>query len=615
MYKLILNGTEVKQPSNLINLLLTKVRSDIFKGFVIGDYGYYANNEGLEITDSDTVDLIKNLVILDGVKTKVEAILKYCDNTIFNGYLDFSTYKNTECYRVSINLASDTKGDIVNSKRNITYSIPPKSKITLTKKNYISGGNYQVGEQSKFNLTTTGVGLNVGVPLKSDNKINGMQDSDIGDGTFFVAQKDSTLRLLGSINWTENLEFDYDLEIIVKDSAGSIISTSVLQSFVHGGGALMVRQYTISRDIVLLTGYKVSLRLFDATIDFPYEINFLSSTSIEVTDNLEDEIVANESDCYGIYAFDAFKEIVRRIDPGITFKSDFFKSGYGANDFLTNGNNIRGIASDLNLSLEYLFTNFDPLYDLKLDFESNELRIEKQVLGNKKASFINGVVSKYSEETDLDRLYSSVKVGFSTWQSESKLKGLEHNSIRTYESELAFGSRELDLVSGFVTAGYIIEEQRRLQYDADEKLKEHKFDENIFLIAVENGIPESLKNYNPVANIILGGGVYNFKYSPLQILENNARKLENIGIIKFASGEGNINLVINGNFENQSFNFGEIMPMKCTFECVIDFEEFKSLDEIGIETCGEDRFLRCDEVNMTLQQNGTGFVNVNGKII
>ncbi len=615
MYKLILNGTEVKQPSNLINLVLTKVRSEIFNGFVIGDYGYYANNEGLEITDSDTVFLIKNLVRLDGVKTKVEAILQYCDNTIFNGYLDFSTYKNTECYRVSINLASDTKGDIVNSKRNITYSIPTKSKIVLTKKNYISGGNYGVGEQSKFKVTTTGVHLEIGVPLKSDNKVQGMQDSYIGDGTFFVAQKDSTLKLLGSINWTENVTHNYDLELIVKNAGGSTISTTILQSYTHGGGALMTRQYTISRDIILLTGYKVSLWLHDSTINVPYEINFLSSTSIEVTDNLEDDNISNKSDCYGIYAFDAFKEIVKRIDPGITFKSDFFKSGYGANDFLTNGNNIRGIASDLNLSLEYLFTNFDPLYDLKLDFESNELRIEKQIRGNKKTSFINGRVSKYVEETDLDRLYSSVKIGYSTWQSESKLKGLEHNSIRTYESELAFGSNPLELISGFVTAGYIIEEQRRLQYDADNKLKEHKFDENIFLIAVENGIPESLKNYQPVANIILGGGVYNFKYSPLQILQNNARKLENIGLIKFASGEGNINLVINGNFENQSFNFGEIMPMKCSFDCVIHFEEFKSLDEIGVETCEGERFLRCEEVNMKLQQNGTGFVTVNGKLI
>ena len=52
------------------------------------------------------------------------------------------------------------------------------------------------------------------------------------------------------------------------------------------------------------------------------------------------------------------------------------------------------------------------------------------------------------------------------------------------------------------------------------------------------------------------------------------------------------------------------MPSRSMF-----FEEFKSLDEIGIETCGDDRFLRCEEVNMTLQQNGTGFVTVNGKLI
>ena len=67
MYKLFLNDTEVTQPSNLIDIILTKVRSEIFNGFVVGTYGYFDNNEGLEISDSDTVDLIKSLLKVDGV--------------------------------------------------------------------------------------------------------------------------------------------------------------------------------------------------------------------------------------------------------------------------------------------------------------------------------------------------------------------------------------------------------------------------------------------------------------------------------------------------------------------------------------------------------------------
>lgn len=136
-----------------------------------------------------------------------------------------------------------------------------------------------------------------------------------------------------------------------------------------------------------------------------------------------------------------------------------------------------------------------------------------------------------------------------------------------------------------------------------------------FLIATENGIIEPVSNYNPVANIILSGGVYNLKYTPLNVLQNNTRKLKYLSEIKFASGEGNISLVINGNFENQSFNFGDKLPMNCEFYSVIDFEEFKELDEIAIVACGEDKFIKCNEINLNLQQNGKGFVNIKGELI
>ena len=497
----------------------------------------------------------------------------------------------------------------------IDYSITPKSKIVLTKKNYISGGNYELGSQSKFKVTSTGVHLNIGVPLKSDNKIPGMQNATIGDGSLFVAQNNGIVKLMGSISWAENLTHNYDLKLTVKNGGGSTISDIVLQSYTHASGVVTQRQYSLNQSINVLAGYKISLSLYDSTINVPYEINFNSGTNIAITDDPNDSEIANESDCFGIYAIDAFKEIVKNISPNIVVKSDLFDSGDGKGDFITNGNNIRGIISPINLSLEYLFSNFDVLYDLKLDFEGNVLRIEHQNNTNKGVSFINSVPTNYREYADIDRLYSSIKVGFSTWQSESKLKGLEHNSIRTYESNLSFGSRELNLVSDFITSGYIIEEQRRLQYDVNENQKEHKFDENIFLIATENGSIESITNYNPVANIILSGGVYNLKYTPLNVLQNNARKLKYLSEIKFASGEGNISLVINENFENQSFNFGDKLPMNCEFDSVIDFEEFKELDEIAIVACGEDKFIKCNEINLNLQQNGKGFVNIKGELI
>ena len=232
-----------------------------------------------------------------------------------------------------------------------------------------------------------------------------------------------------------------------------------------------------------------------------------------------------------------------------------------------------------------------------------------------KCGYINSEINNFRRKVNIDKLYSSVKVGYSTWQSESKLKGLQFNSIRTYESDNTFGSRELPLICDFITAGFIIEEQRRLQYDDVEKLKEHKFDENIFLIAIENDMPESISKYNPIANVILSGGVYNLKYCPLNVIQYNSRKLKYCGDLKFVSGEGNTQMTILGIEENGVFNFGSELPYNVSFDCDLDFDDFKYIDDTQINTCGKSYFLRPETISLSLQQNGTGFVTFNGELI
>lgn len=609
MYRIYLNDTEIKQPSNLVDLILNKSRSDIFNGLIVGDYGYYFNNKGLEISDPYTIDMIKSIIKIDGINTKITTKLTYENEIVFKGYLDISSYKSFEKNKVTVNLTSETKGDIINAKKLVEYAITPKSKITLTKKNYISGGSYELGDYSKFKVTTTGVPFHVGIPFKSDGKINGMQNSTIGNGTFFIAQKTTTFSILGTINWSENVTHNYDLRIIVNGT------TTVLENYTHNAGVEIIRQYSISQTLSLNNGDTVALYLHDATINVSYEVNFLSGTSIIVTDNSDTDSTYSDSVCYGVYAFDAFDAIFAKIDSSIKFESDFFQTGFGKNDFFTNGNNIRGINEDINLSLEYLFSNLDVLYDLKCTFESNVFRIESRKNSKKQASFLNTVPSNYTETVDKTRLFSSVKVGFNTWQSESKIKGLEHNSTRTYETDITTETTQLNLMCDFVTAGYIIEEVRRMQFDADTNLEENKFDNNIFLIAVENDAPESVTNYNPLSNIILSGGVYNLKYTPLNILKYNERKLKHLGNISFTSGDGNISLTINGENENRTFYFGNELPLNVSFESVLNFEDFKKIDLFYFEYFGETKYIESTDIDLSLQQNGLGFIEFNGEIL
>lgn len=614
MYKLFLNGTEVNEPENLIDLILEKIRSDVFGGFIVGEYGYLEQELGLTFVDDVSLDIINTEIEKSGIYANITVNLTYCNQTIYYGKLNISKYDNSECCNINIPIQNDSDGIIVNSKRAIQYSIEPTTKITLTKKEYSNGGSYLIGEHNQFKALGAGIHLSFGFPLKVDTSINGMQDSTIGDGTFYVAPYDTTIQLSGILNWSENSTKNYDLEIVVKNSGGSTISSTVLQSYTHTG-VITFRQYFLNRTIILLAGYKVSFILHDSTVTTPFEFNFLNTTYLSITENPNSSTIPNTSDCYGVMAFEAFEQIISKFGPNFRFKSDFFKSGFGANDFITNGNNIRGIKSNINLSLEYLISNFSTLYDLKADFNNNVFNVDKVVDNYSNCGYINSEINNFRKVVNSDKLYSSVKVGFSTWQSESKLKGLEFNSIRTYETDLNFGNRPLDLICDFITAGYIIEEQRRLQYDEVEKLKEHKFDENIFLIAIENYMPESINQYNPLSNIVLSGGVYNLKYTPLNIIQYNRRKLKHCGDLKFVSGEGNTQMTISGISENGIFNFGSELPYNVSFDCNLEFDEFKFMDDTQINVCGVSYFLRPQTISLSLQQNGTGFVTVNGELI
>jgi len=609
MYRIFLNGTEVIEPEGFTNLQFIKDRSDIFNGFVVGDYGLVQQKGGLSFFDEISLNIIKQEIIQRGILGEVLIDIYYQSDLIFSGKLDLSSYIIREGQFIECSVSNDTLGDIVNSKRDIEYSIAPTKKINLTKKDYSSGGIYEIGDRTLFKTTASGVHLNLGVPLNPDNKVEGMQVSSISNGVFFIATKATKVHISGVIAWSENSTKDYTFRMIVE-SGGT--TTTDLASYVHTG-SLIDRQIIISRTVELVEGGSVAFYLHDSTLSTGFEFNFSTSSYLQIYENPSEEI--EDSECYGIMAFDAFKNVLAKIDSSITFESIFLKSGQGSNDFITNGNNIRNYNTDLNLSLTYLIAEFSKLYDLEANLIGSTFKVEKVGLNGLDSEVLESDVNDYYESVDIDRLYSSVKVGYSTWQSEGKIKGAEFNSIRTFETSLSYGSRELNLVSDFITSGFIVEEQRRYQFDSVEKTKDHKFDENLFLIAIENDLPESSQNYNPISNVIANGGVNNFKYAPTNILLNNERKLRHLGEITFASGEGNYSAIINGNSDLEGYNLGQIIPMNVNFNAQLSFSDFKDRVNAYLYTLDENKNIRIAEMTLSLQQNGLGFVTVKGELI
>lgn len=426
-------------------------------------------------------------------------------------------------------------------------------------------------------------------------------------GVFYESVGSNTISLSGVISWSENAGTDYDLVLTITN-AGTEKYREVIASYV-ATGAFVQRRAVIAKTLTLADLDRVALRLESTGTSTDIEVIFNTDTHLNIS-NKEDKDHVRNSECYGLTVYEAFSALSAQM--GLGFKSEFFSKGQGVGDFLTSGNNVRGILSNVNLSLEWLFVQLSRIYNLELNLKEGVISIEKAV--NRRAIWLDKSPDGYIENTDIDKLYSKVKAGYSKWQSESKMKGVEFNSMREYETELAYGSRELNLVVDIVTSGYMIEEQRRLQFDVQKSKEGGKYDEDIFLIALDGNVVERLDKYNPVLNVLPSGGVYNFKYSPARVMENNADNLKNLGEIEMVSAQGNSGVSAAGIREDKRFNYGDKRPLVASFETVIDTADFNDLDEIIFNHCGVNKSIKILDASMSLQPDGKGFITITGEV-
>ncbi len=431
------------------------------------------------------------------------------------------------------------------------------------------------------------------------------------NGSFYESIGNNTISVNGLISWSDSAGVDYALYLLVVNN-GTIKTRKILDTFLAATD-MTERRYVVSEQLNLTHMDNVAIVVSSEATSEAIEVVFSTESGISVLDKSTDAAVKS-SECYGLSAYDAFVELGKKM--GLSgVESEFFRVKKGFGDFITNGNNIRGVLSPINVSFAWLFDQMKVLYDIEANLSGGVVRIEKAENATNANSIDMGEVkSEFAEMVNIDTLFSSVRAGYRTWQSESKLKGAEFNSIRVYETELEFGSREMPLVMDIITSSYIIEEQRRLQFDTEKKRDGAKYDESVFLIATDNGIVEGIEKYSPIGNIVASGGVYNFKYSPTAIIENNRRVLYNSGVLKLASSEGNSVAIVKGLREDRGFVFTDNMPYMVDFELEIEPYLFDGLRYLAVEVDGKRRFVKLLEAQMSLSTEGKGIVNILGEV-
>jgi hypothetical protein len=599
MYKFFLNGTKVKEPIGFQGITFEKTRSEVFGGFVFGAFGYSEGFKDLTFYDEVSIRILRDELQQKGLNAEIEFECTYCDNVVFSGLVDVLSVRFEE-QKISCAMTDNTQAGRLMSRYEIDYAIEPTMNVLLHSKRLANVVSHTITEEIQFRrVANVGVSVLHYVPFTlTEGGIEGGGSMSFSGGSLLRSPANKKYQLSGILKWrTETAnDFSYTLDLVYGNNNVRFLGT-YLATTTGEEEALY-----ISEVIELEAGEGVVLRVSGGVeMDFRFVYDTDSFLTIEEMETVED------SNCVGILASDAFESLVGKIGEGkIGFRNEFDDLEF---DFLTSGQNIRGFAKRINVSLQFLFENLKKMYDLEAELSGGVLRIYKASEAVEYAFYLQEI-KDYTHFVDSGMVYSAVKVGYNTWQSESKMKDAEYNSMREYSTSVSSVSAVLDLTNELITGGYLIEETRRIQYDEKKKSEEWKHDESLFLVRLAADKSRAARNegIGAMMNVIDEKTAYNIAYSPARILENNARKVAFLDL-EFQSGTGNYEMQAGGIAENRNFvKTKQGIPKRATFRVLMKFEAFNELGSVvSYEACGAYIFGKVITVKWSEQRNGLGW--------
>lgn len=215
---------------------------------------------------------------------------------------------------------------------------------------------------------------------------------------------------------------------------------------------------------------------------------------------------------------------------------------------------------------------------------------------------IDTITRKY----DNDVIYNKIDIGYAQWQSED-ISGIDDpQTKRVYSTRFQKIGHGIDIKSDFIAASLAIERTRR---EASEKTKDYKFDNNVFIIAINPDdispdayVPELDENFTSILNLLNSETRYNIR---LSVARNFLRWqkwlngcLQNYvgSLFKFVSGEGNYDMIsamvnespdcLNEDFDGEELSEKQDIPVTNEIihtpnyyevECPMEWETYKTI--------------------------------------
>jgi len=304
--------------------------------------------------------------------------------------------------------------------------------------------------------------------------------------------------------------------------------------------------------------------------DFNFSVNSASREISAVTSFPTSQVNA-------MLNYEAFNRIVESVtDVPNAIRSDFYgrtdsepmtyvADGDGSLEANTNGYLLRAFTKDergLFMTFLDLFKNEKVKHNIGAGIIEeggmDVLRIEPLEYFYQDVTLfdVGEGLSEFSKEVAADLYTQRVKIGYTIWQPESdEVAGLdEYNSIREFILPINSTMEEMDLMSDFVTGGYLIELKRREIRNSGISENEEpnlKYDESNFSVKLvrTGGSPEyeNETNEDLVSATNIGDDVnlVNIKFAPARVLRAHLNVLAASlylnadKTIRFASGQGN----------------------------------------------------------------------------
>lgn len=544
MYEFRLNGIEIDEPMNFDHCVFKWERSKKYFGSIFKERLFTLGSKEITYEDRRVYDLIVGAFEADGLFAEVRFEVWFCDEQAFEGWLDMATLKWDE-KRVSCSFVDKPLVQEWVANVGTKYDITPNVQIDLHGQNLVGTITHTIDDNLRTVAdNSVSVGIEHTIPLKLKNSVSVV---GIAQSVSNVRQRQPIYTNNTSQSVTIDLEGVIDVEVrgnsfgfqVIIECAGNpqfiSMGTGTVTTFLNN--ILVKATVTVapSRSIYLYVRETLPFVGF-------YAFFYKSTSYLSVEER--DDIVGSVA--FGAEAGYLLDRIIKKSNG---MKSVFSEIEGNSNLIFTNGLNIRGKNGEISTSFDEVFEFLNTRYNLAVDVTDLGVWVgSKQELMDGYGTYNLGTPDDVQFSPNMDWYFSDSKVGYKTWQAESRMGNGEFNSGREYSFRSPV-KNTLNLETDVIASGYVIEETRRKQFDV-KKVNDWKYDHNLFVI---DAVPVGTSYRSRVAAEITHNEIfylpnkenistYNFDLAPEFSMLKWARFFGLSGNAKFVSGTGNTNV-------------------------------------------------------------------------